>query len=136
MPLYDFKCSANHKFERMVALKDFAEPQICHCGQPAQRLISAPLFSVDNTGYTCPVTGSWIGSKHQHEENLKIHGCRVLETGEKEANLKKRQEAEAEFDKSIEQSVEKELSTWGSDKMEKLTNELVNGKVDLQIERL
>ena len=135
MPMYDFKCQAGHRFERMVPLAEFDQVQSCQCGEPAQRLISAPLFTVDNTGYTCPVTGSWIGSKHQHEENLKVHGCRVLETGEKEANLKKRQEAEAQFDKSIEDSVEKELSTWGSDKMEKLANELVNGKVDLQYER-
>lgn len=135
MPLYDFRCSSGHLFERFVALTDFNQQQFCSCGSEAARLISAPMFSVDQTEYSCPITGERISSKHQHEENLKRHDCRVLEPGEKESNLRKRQDAEAQFDKSLENSIEKELSNWGSDKMEKLANELVNGKVDLQYER-
>lgn len=135
MPMYDFRCKAGHVFERFVRLEHFDQPQRCNCEEEASRLISAPMFSVDHTDYSCPVTGQRISSKHQHEENLRQHDCRVLETGEKEANQKFRQEAEAQFDKTIEDSVERELSTWGSDKMEQLSNELVNGKVDLKIER-
>lgn len=136
MPLYDFKCEAGHKFERMVRLTEYGATQHCACRAIAHRQISAPMFSVDKTDYTCPVTGRPITSKHQHEENLKQTGSRVLEPGEKELNQKNREAAEAEFDKTIETSVERELSTWGSDKMESLSNELVNGNVDLKIERL
>lgn len=136
MPLYDFRCEAGHKFERTVRLINYGEPQHCDCGSVAQRLISAPMFSVDHTSYSCPVTGQPITSKHQHEENLRKTNSRVLEPGEKESNQKSREAAESAFDKSIENSVEKELSTWGSAKMERLTNELVNGKADVKVERL
>lgn len=136
MPMYDFKCEAGHKFERMVRLVNYGELQHCNCGELATRQISAPQFTVDSTDYSCPVTGRRIASKHEHEENLKRTDSRVLEPGEKEANQKNREAAESAFDKTIEDSVERELSSWGSDKMEKLSNELVNGNVDLKIERL
>ena len=135
MPVYDFKCPEGHHFERFVKLENFDQPQLCFCGEKAQRLISAPMFTVDNTDYPCPITGERISSRHQHEENLRKHDCRVLESGEVEANQKNREAAEAAFDKSIENSVERELSNWGSDKMEKLANELTNGNVDLRVER-
>lgn len=135
MPMYDFKCREGHYFERMVPLKAFHSKQYCQCGEEASRQISAPMFRVDNTGYNCPITGNWIGSRHQHEENLKKHDCRVLEPGEKEQSQKFREAAEAQFDKTIEDSVERELSTWDSGKLEQLSNELVNGKLDVAIER-
>lgn len=135
MPLYDFRCEAGHRFERMVALADFDLSQECRCGKVSQRLISAPRFSVDKTDYTCPVTGKWIGSKHAHEENLRIHDCRVLESGEKEINAQSRKQADEAFDKSLEDSIDRELSTWDSAKMESLSNELVNGGVDLSLSR-
>lgn len=135
MPLYDFRCDEGHRFERFVKLENFADPQNCSCGAAAERVISAPMFTVDNTGYNCPITGKWIGSKKAHEDNLKRHDCRVLETGEKDANEAKRAAQERAFDKAIEDSVEKELSTWDSAKMETLSNELVNGKVEAVVER-
>ena len=45
MPLYDFRCSEGHRFERFVALADFASPQACECGAPTQRLIVAPMLA-------------------------------------------------------------------------------------------
>lgn len=45
MPLYDFRCTEGHRFERFVALAQFASPQTCECGAPAQRLIVAPMLA-------------------------------------------------------------------------------------------
>jgi putative FmdB family regulatory protein len=135
MPLYDFECIENHRFERSVKLIDFEVPQFCSCGAPASRAISAPRFSVDNVGYDCPVTGKWIGSKREHEENLKQQGCRVLETGEKEANERSRVKDEAAFEKKLEDSIERQIDQMSSTKKEQLANELINGKADLAVER-
>lgn len=93
------------------------------------------MFSVDDTGYSCPVTGDWIGSRHQHRENLAKHGCRVLETGEKESAAAYRAKEDAKLDKLIEDHIEREFDTFSSDKKEKLHNELVNGKLDLSVDR-
>ena len=136
MPLYDFECEQGHRFERAVPLKDFEEVQYCSCQSPARRLISAPRFSVEAVDYTCPVTGKWIGSKRAHENNLAEHGCRVLETGEKEASMTARAVADAQFDKAIEDTVERTIEGWDSSKKEALHNELVNGSADLAVNRL
>ena len=133
MPLYDFRCANGHKFERHVPLAKFEEQQLCDCHAPANRIISAPMFSVDQTDYSCPITGKHIGSKRQHEENLKLHNCRVLETGEKESNERRRQEADAALDRKIEDTVEREVESLSSDKKEKLYNELIS--TDLTVER-
>lgn len=135
MPLYDFKCQCGERFERFVPLANFSDPQECACGQPATRVISAPMFTVDATGYTCPVTGDWIGSKHQHRENLAKHDCRVLETGEHEAAAARRAKDDELLDKAIDQTVEREFEALPSDKKEQLSNELLNGKLDIAVER-
>jgi hypothetical protein len=98
------------------------------------RVISAPRFSVDNVAYDCPITGKWIGSKHEHEENLKQHGCRVYEPGETEQTKQLKAREEAEFDKKIDDTVEREIDQMSSDKKEKLANELLGG-ADLAVER-
>ena len=135
MPLYDFSCQCGSRFERFVALANFSDPQHCTCGLPARRVISAPMFSVDATDYTCPITGDYVGSKHQHRENLAKHGCRVFETGEREAAEQRRRAEDARLDKAIEDSVEREFEALPSDKKEQLHNELVNAKVDIAVER-
>jgi hypothetical protein len=134
MPLYDIRCSrSNQVFERHIKLANFEEPIFCACGATAHRCISTPMFSVDNTGYDCPVTGKWIGSKREHEENLRQTNCRVLETGEREANAKKREAEEAAFEKSVENTVERTIEAMPSEKREKLYNEMVHS--DLEIAR-
>lgn len=135
MPLYDFRCPEGHTFERMVRLENFQDPQHCTCGEVAARCISAPRFSVDYTDYTCPVTGKYIGSKHAHENNLATHGCRVLETGEKEANASRRQADEDAFDKSVEATVEKAIDAMSSDQKESLHRELVQNNVSVEAVR-
>ena len=134
MPLYDLRCDKGHVFERHIPLAKFEEPILCACHAPATRVISAPMFSVEQVGYTCPVTGKYIGSKRQHEENLRQQDCRVFETGEKELAQKRIAEQEAAFEKSVDQTVEKNFWSMPSEKREKIANELESG-VDLASER-
>jgi hypothetical protein len=135
MPLYDIKCELGHVTEVFIPLDKFDSPIFCDCHAPATRVISAPMFTVDSTGYACPVTGDWIGSKHQHQENLARHNCRVLETGENEAAATRRAKDDELLDKAIDQTVEREFEALPSDKKEQLHNELVNGKLDVAVER-
>ncbi len=134
MPLYDFKCEQGHKFELMVPLAEFHNSQNCACGSAATRVISPVRFSVENVGYDCPITGEWIGSKAQHANNLAKHGCRVYETGETEAAKKAKANADAEFEKRLDQTVEKEFESLPSAKKEALATELAAG-ADLGYQR-
>ena len=131
MPLYDFKCSNGHKFEKMVPLAYFDSPVLCTCGVEAKRQLSTPRFSVDSTDYTCPVTGDYISSKYQHEDNLRRHNCRVLETGEKELTIQNRKAADDALDKSIEDTVEKTIEAMPSEKRERLYNELRHSDIEV-----
>lgn len=135
MPLYDCKCEKGHTFERMIKLAHFEEPIICACHALAKRVISAPLFTVDHTGYSCPVTGKWIGSGGAHRNNLQRHDCRVLEAGESEAATNRRLADDATLDRKIEDTVEKEIESYSSAKKEQLHNELVHGGADISVDR-
>ena len=46
------------------------------------RVSVAPAVWKDIGGYSCPITGREIGSRSTHRENLRQHGCRVLEPDE------------------------------------------------------
>lgn len=135
MPLYDLKCLAGHRSERHIPLSEFDAEIFCACGEKAFRMISRPMFMVDHTGYNCPITGAWIGSKREHRENLARNDCRVLETGEKEETLRRRAAEEAEFEKKLDETVERTFDSWDSGKKESLYNEVVNGGLDLAVER-
>lgn len=72
-----------------------------------------PQISGDYQPYTCPITGRWIEGKRAHEENLKRHGCRVLEKGEKDEFVKDKKRRERDLDREIEKTVAQAASEAG-----------------------
>jgi MOSC domain-containing protein YiiM len=58
---------------------------------------------------------------------LARHGCRVLETGEREQADKVRQKEEQRFESSLDETVERVLSTAGSDAVAQACNEVAAG---------
>lgn len=134
MPLYEILCDAGHKFEAMIPLADFDLPLTCACQSPARRLISRPMIAVESVSYECPITGDYIGSKRDHENNLRRHDCRVMETGEKDYNERRRVQEEARFDAAIEATVEKEVLSRDSDARESLAKALTTS--DISVDRL
>lgn len=136
MPMYDCQCARGHRFERHIPLDLFEQPIHCECGALSKRLITAPriLVSPIDYSYDCPITGKHITTKHAHEENLKAHGCRVLEPGERSYNSRVRQEAETAMEKKIDMTIEREIDLMPSEKREMLAKELSAG-VELGVER-
>jgi putative FmdB family regulatory protein len=135
MPLYDFECDIfGHRFERMVKLAQFHETQTCSCGSPATRLLSAPMFHVENVYYDCPITGEGIVSMREHQANLDRHGCRVWEPGETDAIERRKQEADATFERQLDETVDRQFEALSSDQKERLTNEVLGG-MDVKYER-
>lgn len=137
MPLYDLNCkSCGVDTTRFIKLQDLDNYQECDvCKGELQRIISAPFISVLDVGYTCPITDKWIGSKQEHNNNLGKHGCRLLEVGEHEHNQASKQRANEELDKAIEQSVEKEILSMPTEKVERLAKEVQSG-LDISIDRM
>lgn len=111
------------------------DPCAClQCGSLMNRQICAPAVRGDYAGYSCPITGKWIEGRRAHQENLKQHGCRVLEPGETEGTKRARAAADAALDKSVEQTVDKFVETLPTAKRERLFAE-VEGGLDVAIER-
>ena len=135
MPVYSYKCpSCQKSFDRSLRLVDYDLPQTCDCGTQAVKQLSAPAVRGDYAGYNCPVTGQWIEGRRAHEENLRRHGCRVLEPGETESARAAHARSEAEFDRQIEQTAEQLVAGLPSQKLEKLASEMQSG-VTATVER-
>lgn len=135
MPLYQYQCPDVHKFERILPLVRYDEPQNCPtCGQPAQKLVAAPAVRGDYAPYQCPVTGKMIEGRRAHIENLARHNCRILEPGEKEEAMRRRRASEEALENSVAETAAKFVAELPSEKREKLASELSHG-IDVSIER-
>ncbi|QDP53764.1 MAG: hypothetical protein GOVbin7759_51 [Prokaryotic dsDNA virus sp.] len=66
MPLYDFRCDNEHRFERFVSLSNYGNPQSCECGAPASRVPCAPTVISD----AIPPTRGADGKIHESRASL------------------------------------------------------------------
>jgi hypothetical protein len=73
---------------------------------PAKSHLSSPRILSDFEAYECPVSGRQIEGRRAHEENLKATGCRILERGEKEDNIKNAQLAAQAEDKKRDAAID------------------------------
>ena len=129
MPVYQFRCAKCGRLQDIyLKINDRNLGQSCDsCGGPALREVTAAFVSGDYEAYQCPITGKEVRGRRQHEENLKRHDCRVLEPGERELNSRRRQQAEAALDKSVEATVDEFITKLPAAKREKLVNEVAAG---------
>ena len=127
MPMYQFRCTAGHVFDRLVPLAQFDEPQSCSCGAAASRQIVAPAIRTDYAGYTCPVSGKWIEGRAAHRENLARTGCRVLEPGETSALKARQQSSEAALEAALDSTAEELIANLSSRDKERLAAEMDAG---------
>lgn len=136
MPLYSYKCpTCSKKRDIFKPIAELDRVEKClNCNFSMNRLLSAPMVRGDYEGYSCPVTGKWIEGRRAHEENLKKHGCRLLEPGETEAARKAGAAREAAFDAAVDSTVEEFVETLPTEKKERLAAELQNG-LDVEVVR-
>jgi len=128
MPLYTYHCpSCSSTFDVMRKLADYAAPQECGCGAWADKILQPTAIRMDYQGYSCPVTGTWIEGKRAHEENLRKHGCRVLEPGENEAAKRSEVEEESKLEAALDRTTDQFIAELPVDKRVQLVNEIAAG---------
>jgi len=133
MPLYEYKCDGCGLFQdRILKLAEYQSKQVCECGNVLTKLVSKPIIRGDNVDYDCAITGKHIGSRKQHEENLKRQGCRVSENGEKEDVQRQRIQAEQRLEKNVGETVERFIENLPSRKKESLYNEMEHSDIALE----
>lgn len=125
MPIYEFQCNScgtiHEAFRRM---EHSALPSTCPCGQSAKRILSRSSIRPDYPGYSCPVTGKWIEGRKAHEANLKLHGCHVLESGEKEAAAAVRKRADEALENAVAETAAELVAAMPEEKQRQLGEEL------------
>lgn len=128
MPLYQYSCECGAEFEQFFTLRE--NSQVCQCvkcDRMAGKVLTPARLNVDYPGYSCPVTGKWVEGRKAHRENLARTGCRILEPGEHETNMRRKREAEEALDREIGESVEAQIEAMSSRQVEKLGEELQSG---------
>jgi len=136
MPIYTYRCEfCGYEVDeyRSIQTRDTAPTCDCRAWEPMKRVMVAPMVRGDYEGYDCPVTGKWIEGRKQHQENLKRHGCRVLEGGEKEYAAKIRRDSERGLEKKVEEVVERALDSLPPERLRVMQEGV--GKVDIQAVR-
>ena len=136
MPIYAYSCpdcaASRDVFKHLDAL-DRAEP--CElCGAAMHRQIVAPAIATDLPGYSCPVSGRWIEGRRAHRENLRKHGCRLLEPGEAAESSRRRAQADAALEESVAETAERLVEALPTEKRERLAAEMQAG-LDVEIVR-
>lgn len=136
MPTYLYKCPACSQSRDIIkSLSNLNRMEPCEtCQTPMERRLTAARVVSDYAGYKCPVSGSWIEGRRAHTENLKRHGCRILESGETEAFRKDRTQEESALDRSVDATVEQFYETLPTEKREALATAVQSG-LDVAIER-
>lgn len=110
MPIYDFTCGNCGKTEpdyRTVAARN--DPRPCNeCGgETLRHHVYRPMVRPDYPGYVSPATGKWVEGRAAHKEDLKQSGCRIYEPGETQAFLKNKEQRQKDFERKIDETVEK-----------------------------
>lgn len=134
MPLYEYECACGKRYEAIKPIAEHAAPIECYCGRSAKRILSPAMVHRDLPGYECPITGRRIEGRKAHEENLRRHQCRVLESGEMEDVRRNKASEEKQLDRDIENTVGSMVEKMPPRKQEALANELQRG-ADLTVVR-
>lgn len=74
--------------------------------------------------YDCPITGKHITSRKAHDENLAIHGCRVVEKGENELAAKTKANADKVLELEVHTQIDADFARMTGDQKQQLANEL------------
>lgn len=128
MPTYEYVCPSGHKFEKILKLSSYKEPQQCECGEEGERVISPPMvFVSQDIRYTSPIDGRVITTRQQRQEDLAKSNCIPYDPGMKQDADRRRVESEMKLEKSLDATVEKQIHTMPARKREKLAAELQGG---------
>lgn len=90
---------------------------------------AGPAVLPDYAAYDCPITGDMVEGRAAHRENLKAHGCRVMERGEQDDFVKNR---EREADRQIERIVDDMTERWRSTDYDGMSDREVLQRIGVQ----
>lgn len=127
--IYEYECKNAHRFEVVCNLSEFKSRRKCpECKKLAGiRIAAVKGFTRQDCVYDCPRTGKPITSYAQHRDNLARLGCQEYDPEMKTDAANFRKENEAQLDRAVEETVERQIETMPGHKRERLGKELESG---------
>lgn len=114
MPLYEYSCTQCGVFDGIAPMAESSLPRRCPCGNMASKVIrTAPRVFGDLPGYESPIDGKWVEGKRARTEDLRKHGCRPYEDGEKEQMVVRQAANERKLDATVDAVVSQVASEIG-----------------------
>lgn len=102
MPTYTSECPCGKRYDYYSSIADRNIPRASRCcGLVMHRVLTPVNFNKPFQPYQCPITDKPINSIMQHEDNLKRHGCHVLEKGEREDAERVRRQADEALENKL-----------------------------------
>lgn len=131
MPTYGYCCPKGHHFDTFTSIGNYVPKEICpQCGAISERYLTPQAISGDYAPYNCPITGQLISGKKEHEANLRKHGCRIIEKGEREDFDRRKASRDESFRQSVRQTVAEEIAKLPEEKLTVLEKELQSAKIN------
>ena len=128
MPTYRYGCPRCGVFERYLPMSEYKTPQTCECGEMAEKLITIPaIWTKPDICYDSPIDGRPITSEKARQEDLARSNCVPYDPEIKTDYQRRIEREERLLDKAVDETVEKQFSTYSSRQMEKLESELKSG---------
>lgn len=123
MPIFDYKCPQCGR-KQEIYYREERKFYCPTCDKELVKLMPGPRVFGDYAPYNCPITGRLISGKKEHEANLRKHGCRILEAGEREDAARTRERADQELENKLCDTIAREVYNLPPAKQEALANEL------------
>jgi len=135
MPTYQYLCTRTKKrFERILCVADHVSEIPCKCGSMASQVITAPMVIIPShmsatgvSAYRSPIDGRLITTQAQRREDLARNDCIEYEPGMRQDVDRRVMEDERSLDKSVDETIDRELATMPAHKLERLDAEMTAG---------
>jgi hypothetical protein len=130
MPLHDFRCPKGHITTEFVGHGiDHVGCRTCGFPELAEKVfLRAPMgFVQADVCYDSPIDGRPITSRQQHLEDLARSNSVVYESGIKQDQERNERLREEALERSVDETVDREIALMPAVKREKLVSELEGG---------
>lgn len=133
-PYYEYSCQCGARFDRFLAIKDYKQPQSCECGNTGKRVISVPLMVTvqQNVEYESPTSGRTITSMRQRANDMAKSDCIEYDPGMKQDYKKRIEEGNEKLEKSMMDTVDREIAKMPPKKREALASEVMHAEVGIK----
>jgi hypothetical protein len=139
MPTFEYRCANQHETTKFFRVRDYVEAVDCdQCDLAAVRIFTAPVMvtAQPDIAYDSPIDGKPITTHAARKDDMARHGCIEYDPEMKKDAARRTEDRQAALDRSVEQTVTREIAKLSPAKRQQLKKEVVNMGAGLEVNRL